>query len=162
MLTDALKTLYTSNTRTFEHIETVEISHSAFDSVYYLTNDGSDHVFKLDDGSLQNFISYGFELVLPEKGSNQQDLQFTFDNVAGIAIDFLTQASQNYSEPIVLIYRIYIKGITDQQSTPLKLSLTNIALTSKSVTARATRTDLINRKIPFGKNIRFDNRFGGL
>ena len=162
MLSDNLKKIYSSNVRTLEHLETVEINHSRFKNTIYLTNDADNHTLKLDNGTLQEFSSYGFKVVLPEKGSNQQDLQFVFDNVAGIAIGFLEEASQDYSEPIRLTYRIYIKGLPDQQSTPLVLNLTNISLTAKNVSARATRSDLINRKFPFGKNIYFDNRFGGL
>jgi len=161
MISDDLKRLYASNDLYIEAIETIEIYHSKAGRVF-LTSDAENHSFKIDDGSIQDFISYGFKITLPESGSNQQDMSITFDNVAGIAVSYLDKASSDYSEPITLRYRMYIKGNVEMQSTTLSLSLTDISATYKTVSARATRSDLINREFPFGNGITYDARFGGL
>lgn len=162
MISQQLKQVYFSNPRTLEAIETAEIHHPLFKQTFFIVNDETDHDLKLDDGTIQTFSAFTFEIIPPEKGSNQQDIQIVFDNVNRFAVDELENASQDYSIPITFIYRVYIKGDSSQQSTPIKLSLTNIAMNSKTISARASRTDIINRQFPYGRDILFDNRFKGI
>ena len=162
MISEALKQVYFSNPRTLEAIETAEISHPLFKGTFYITNDTEGHDLKLDDGTIQRFNPFGFKIVAPEKGSNQQDIQFTFDNVQRLAVQELENASHDYSIPITLTYRVYIKGDSTQQSAPIKLNITNIAMNDTTISARASRSDLTNRQFPYGRDILFDRRFKGI
>jgi len=161
MITEALQRIYASNQRDAEALETVELSHSAFSKTFYLVQDSAPHIGQLDDGTEQVFSPFGFEIVYPSTG-NQQDLAFIFDNVSRLATEELRNAIQKTAEPIKLTHRVYIKNITLQQSTPLTLSLTNISVNDTTISARATRADLIKRKFPFGANIYYDQRFKGI
>lgn len=162
MITLALQRIYSSNTRTQRVIETVVLEHSQFADPIYLVRDSDEHAGKLEDGSIHTFSAYGFDVVEPEAGSDQQDLEFSFDNVMRAGSFGLEKAAQKIEEPIRLTYRLYIKGEQDPQSSPLKLYLTGITANMKTITARASRTDLIARHFPFGKDIYFDQRFGGI
>ncbi len=161
MIDDELKQIYSSNPRDIEPVETVELSHSRFSETFYLCQDNEENDFKLDDGTVQTFSPFGFSIVMPSTG-NQQDLAFVFDNVARLATRELKAAIATPDEPIMLTYRAYIKGDQEQHSTPLTLSMTNISVNGKSISARATRADLIRRKFPFGRDIYFDSRFKGI
>jgi len=162
MLTPELKEVYSSNPRDIEALDTVELYHPNFTKRYFFVMDSDSHTFNLEDGSAQKFDAFGFSIVLPEKGSVQQDMSFVFDNVSRLGVRELEFASQNYSVPIKLTYRAYIKGMLEPQSTAYTLNLTNITMNDTTITARATRSDLTNRMFPFGREIYFDYRFVGL
>ena len=162
MLSDELKEIYSSNPSGKRAYDTIELSHSQFTQTHYLVKDNINHTWQLEDTSSVEFVAFGFDIKLPEKGAIQQDMTFVFDNVGREIMSELELAASVITEPIVLKYRSYADGFVTPQITAIELSLTNIVADNKSITAVATRPDLYKRMIPSGNKAFFDNRFHGL
>jgi len=161
-LSEELKRIYSSNPVAVRAYDTVELSHSLFTQTYYLVKDAQNHDWQLEDLSTVTFEAYGFNVVLPEAGSTQQDLKFQFDAVSGISVQELERAAENIEEPIRLIYRAYVDGYDTPQTTAIHLVLTNIVADAYTISAMATRPDLYSRTIPNGAKVFYDKRFLGL
>jgi hypothetical protein len=154
-MTDELKKVYSSNVRATRVYDTVEISHSLFTQTYYLVQNNTSKTFTLDDvaETSQVFEPFGFSVVLPTKGSNQQDVGLVLQNVSQI-IKELELAAENMSENIVLKYRPYIDGDSFQQAPTLELALTNVSADTYKITANASRVSLFDRSVP---SVNFDS-----
>ncbi len=161
-LSQELKEIYSSNPVDIRAYDTVELSHSLFNETHYLVRDAQNHRWQLEDLSYVDFLAFGFNIVLPEVGSTQQDLKFVFDSVAGMGVSELELAAQDITEPIKLKYRVYTDGYDTPQTTVMTLVLTNIVAGTTTITATATRSDLFKRTIPSGNKAFFDTRFQGL
>ncbi len=161
-MTDELKKIYSSNHSSNRFYDTVEISHSLFSKVFYLVRDDSSHSWKIEDESIKEFVSYPFDIKLPEVGSAQQDISFVFDNVSQEIMRELESAAVNINESIKLKYRVYIDGDDTPQTAAIELSLTNIVADTFTISAVATRPDLYKRMFPTGNQSYFDSRFKGL
>ena len=187
-MTDELKRKYTSHNETGLIYETLQLYHPNFSvssqkfpsktllpsksnfpgkadyslNSHYIVKDIVEHTFNLDDGTPQIFGAYPFSVQLPEVGNDQQDMNIVLDNVSLELISSLELAIENPEIPIMCVYRVYIDGSDDSQNTPLVLWLTNISVSSKSVTATATRADLFARTFPHGNTTLYDSRFAGL
>lgn len=162
MLSDELKKIYASNPYDARFYEAVEISHSLFSKVYYLVRDSEAHNWKIEDESIKEFVSYPFNIKLPEVGSAQQDISFVFDNISQEIMRELESAAININESIKLKYRVYIDGDDTPQIPVIELSLTNIVADNFTISAIATRPDLYKRLFPTGNQSRFDSRYKGL
>jgi hypothetical protein len=163
-LSEELKAVYSSNPIATRSYDTLELTHSLFSAPFRVVKDDVSHFFNLATGdpSTVEFVPYGFDIILPDVGSNQQDIKITLDNVSRLPIQELERASALIDEPIIATYRPYIDGSEDPQSTPIRLVLTNITADNYTVTAVATRPDLFKRKFPTGPQSYFDARFKGL
>jgi len=161
-LSEDLKKIYNANPVSMRHYDTVELSHSLFTKTYYLVRDNENHDWKLENDSTVTFEAFGFDVKLPEVGSDQQDMAFQFDNTMHIPVSELELAAENISEPIKLKYRVYADGFDTPQSTAINLVLTNIVVTNTIMSAVAIRPDLYARQFPAGDKITFDERFKGL
>ena len=147
-LSQELKEVYSSNTLDIRAYETIELSHSLFSRTFYLIQDTEAHNLRLEDGTIVEFEPFGFSVVLPTKGSNQQDVGLIFDNVAQIGIKELELAAGNIKENIVLKYRPYIDGDDTPQALALELQLTNVSADAFKITANASRVSLYDRHVP--------------
>ena len=161
-LSEALKTVYSSNPVAVRAYDTVELSHSLFLKTYYLVRDSQNHDWQLEDLSTVTFEAFGFNVKLPDAGSPQQDLAFQFDAISGVSVQELERAAENIEEPIKLVYRAYVDGYDTPQTTAINLVLTNVVADAYTISAMATRPDLYNRVIPNGANVFYDSRFKGL
>ena len=163
-LTDDLKEVYSSNPIAVRAYDTLELTHSLFSEPFRVVKDDIPHDFNLITGapSPVTFIAYPFDIVLPEVGSNQQDIKIVLDNVSRVPIQELERAAALIDEPIVATYRPYIDGNINPQGDPIRLVLTNITADNYTVSATATRPDLFKRKFPTGPEAFFDDRFRGL
>lgn len=161
-LSEELKKIYSSNPVGERYYDTVEISHSRFSNTYYMVRDTDVHEWKLESGSTVTFEPFGFDIQLPKTGDVAQDISFVFDNVGQVGMHELEAAAELISEPIKLVYRVYIDGFDTQQMTAISLVLTNIVADNHSISSVATRPDLYKRNIPTGNKARFDSRFHGL
>lgn len=148
----ALKEVYASAPTTHRYIETLSFSHSLFPQVYYLTNDNAAWDFLLEDGSLVKFLPVPFRIVLPtvDKEGNQ-DLSLTLANIGQDLVDPLELAIAKPEEPIRCTYRVYLDASSSQpqNSPPLSLVITSVQMTRQSVSAIATRSDVLNRAFPY-------------
>lgn len=188
-LTQALKEIYTHHDEKRRHYDTVQFYHPNFggyntdaypsETSYpsvtsypsdldivsqsrFLVQNTENMTFNIEDGSTQIFIAFPFKLMLPEAGSDQQDIGVVLDNVSLELINEIESASLNTEVPIKMIYRVYIDGSTYAQNTPIELSITNLSVDMNSITATATRANLYDRRFPFGETTVYDRRFKGL
>ncbi len=164
-LTEELKRLYSSNPVDIRYYDTVELSHSLFSQTFYMVKDTEEHTWDIDVGGVPTpvlFKPFPFNVVLPEVGGPQQDLSFVWDNAGREAMPELEAASALITEPIKLVYRVYVDGFSESQIYPIPLVLTDITADHKQLSAMATRPSLFKRKIPTGNFASFDSRFKGL
>ncbi len=161
-LSEELKKIYSSNPTGQRYYDTIEISHSRFSKIFYMVQDSVSHNWKLEDSSTVTFEAFGFAIKLPDVGSVDQTISFTFDNVDRTAMTELESAAELITEPIALVYRAYIDGSDLPQTSAIRLVLTNIVADNYTITASATRPSLYKKTIPSGIQSRFDSRFQGL
>ena len=160
-LSQELKEVYSSNPIGKRYYNTAEISHSRFSKTFYMVEDGVSHEWKLEDGSIVTFEPMGFSLVLPEVGGADQTIKFVFDNVGREAMPELEAAAELISEPIRLVFRVYVDELEHSQF-DMNLVMTNIVADNLSISATASRPDLYGRNIPVGNEVFYDSRFKGL
>lgn len=190
MLTEALKKIYTSHSNTLMYYDTIQLYHPNFegsqnfvyprddsypDDLSYPsdvnTDEGSHFLVRNTENMLLNlqdntnevlFRSYPFNIVPPEVGSEQQDISIVMDNVSLELISELEKAIEQPDTPIKMTYRVYIEGSQNPQMTAIELELSNIVVTMSSISCTATRSNLYERRFPFGKQTVYDSRFEGL
>ena len=161
-LSEELKKIYSSNPVGERYYDTIELSHSRFSKTFYMVQDTDSHSWKLDNGTTVTFEPFPFSIQLPKAGDVQQDISFMFDNVGQVGMPELEAAAELISEPIRLVYRVYIDGYDTPQRAAINLVLTNIVADNISISSVATRPDLYKRNIPTGNKAYFDARFHGL
>ncbi len=152
MISAKLKQIYASAPTDVRYVETLAFSHSLFPKTYYLTNDNKSWDFLLENGTTVKFIAYPFKTVLPVQDKlGQQDLSVTLANIGHEMITPLELANTKPSEPIKCVYRVYLdKDLSAcQNDPPLTLTITGIDLTRDTVSAVATRADVLNRAYPY-------------
>ena len=148
----ALKVVYASAPASQRFIETLAFSHSLFPKTYYLTNDNQPWEFQLETGLLVTFSAMPFRIVLPTLDTQgNQDLGLTLANIGRDLIDPLEAAIAKPTEPVRCTYRVYLDQASSrpQNTPPLTLVLTGVQVTKESVSAMATRTDVLNRAFPY-------------
>jgi hypothetical protein len=158
-----LKEIYASGTAQ-RYVETLEFYHSLFPAKsYFMTNDTVAWDFFLEDGRLITFKQVPFRVVLPanDHGGNQ-DLSVTLANIGRDLVDPLEQAIMKPQEPIRCTYRVYIDqaNTMPQNTPPLTLTISNVQVSQETVSATATRADVLNKSFP-SKLYRYDD-FPGL
>lgn len=189
-LSNDLKQIYSNYSDTRQFYDTVQLYHPNFNSglanyfpsegrypsdtlypgdidyraqSYFLIRNIEDKDFYLDDGvTLQTFTAYPFNIIQPQVGEDQQDIGIVLDNVSRELIASIELAAQNQSVPIVMTFRVYMDGDLNSQITPISLNLTEVVVDSKTVSCKASRTDLFSRRFPFGLNTYYDQNFKGL
>jgi len=162
MISDELKQIYTNHSDTRMFYDAIELTHVNFSPTSkYLIRANEDMTLNVDSTPTL-FQAFPFNIVMPEQGSDQQDIAIVLDNVSQEIIAEIESASSNPETPIKLTYRIYIDDDLDTQITPIILYLTNIVVDNYVISATATRSDLYNRRFPFGNTAIFDRRFIGL
>jgi len=159
MISEELKVLYTSDETSVRYFDCITLTHPNFTQDWHFIQDHKSRDLELSDTTLVTFIPYGFDVVLPTVGSNQQDMKITLDNTNLVLVSELNLASANITVPIVMTHNTYIEGFLAPQASDLTLNLTNIAVNNSLITASASATDLVNRKFLSKK---YDSRFKGL
>jgi len=147
----ALKEVYASAPTTQRFIETLALSHSLFAQTYYITNDNQNWTFLLETGATATFIAMPFKIVLPTSdGKGNQDLGLTLANIGRDLVDPLEAAQAKPSEPIKCVRRVYLDTpSTAPADSPLTLLISAANVTKESVSATATRMDVLNRAFPY-------------
>ena len=150
-ITEELKRVYASAPQDTRFIDTLELRHSHFQQVYYLTNDYQAWTFSLESGELAQFLAIPFSIVPPgQDGRGQQDLQIVIENVGREVMAPIETASNWPAESIQCIYRTYLDrpNSLPQNDPPLDLRLTDIVVGLESIVATGTRADTLNRAFP--------------
>lgn len=126
------------------------LSHPSATTYYLIGNPAGEEVTALVDGVLYTFTPVPVELTpVSRDDSGRQEMGLVFGGIGLEAKDFLDAAIADGSEPVTCRYTIYIEGDQDPQIDPLiEFHLANIQIRRESVTATATRADIINRRFP--------------
>jgi len=129
---------------------TLELSHSTWSQVYYLTNAAQAFTATLDGGLVVTFQAYPFQLVLPTvDGAGKQELQVTLTNADPLVRQLVETAHTKPTERIQAVYREFLSDAVDApQSPPLRLSFDSLVITQEAVTGVANRSDVLNRRFP--------------
>lgn len=149
-ISSALKAVYASAPTTARYVDTLAFSHSRFSQTYYLTNDNQAWQFLLETGQLVTFQAVPFRVALPSSdGQGQQDMDLVIANIGRDLVDPIEAAIEKPSEPIKCTYRVYLDTAQSApQNTPIILSLTGVQITRDTVSATATRADVLNKAFP--------------
>lgn len=99
---------------------------------------------------LATFTPTPMQIVLPGRDqSGRSEMGIVWDGLNGLVHDFLNRAIVDGTQPITCYYTVYILGRRDPCIEPwLEYKLTGISVTEDSVTATASRGDVINKKFP--------------
>jgi len=147
-MTDALKTIYSSNVVSQKAYDTVELFHPYFSETFYFIADSNPRDLRLEDGTTHTFQPFGFTIQKPATGAKQTDMAFSFSNVLKLGSVELENASEDLTTAITFTYRVYADGSDTPQTDPIVLELTEVNATPTTVTGTASRTNLYGRKIP--------------
>ncbi len=142
-----LVTRYTSEANVDWH-EAFILRHPVAGNLYLINF--QDEFVGLVDGYPQTFSPVPAQVVPPTRDSNgRQDLSIVWSGVQGQALAYLDEAIADRTQPVECWYTIYIEGNRNPQLDPMmELALTNIAVTETTVTAIATRADILNKVFP--------------
>ncbi len=147
-MTEKLKQIYASNTVETKAYDTVELRHPNFTQTYYFVQDYQSHEWELEDGGLAVFEPFGFTIQKPKTGGPQQDMAFVFSNVMRLGVQELELAVKDIHIPITLVYRVYAEGYDFPQTDPITLHLTDVVASPETISAVASRTNLVQQKVP--------------
>ncbi len=129
---------------------------------FFLVRDDIDHTFDLEDLTTQQFQAYPFNVIQPQVGEDQQDIGIVLDNISREILANIELAAQTTSIPIQMTFRVYMDGDATPQITPITLALTEVVVDMFTVSCKASRTNLFDRRLPHGENTYFNENFKGL
>ena len=154
-----LVTRYTTEMRKDWH-DAYVLSHPSSETVYLI--DHSEEFEGLVDGYLRLFLPVPAQRIPPSRDdSGRQDAAITWAGVGGEAREFLDAAIADATQPVTCRWSIYLEGDQEPKIVPwVELALTNIAVTRETVSAIATRADILNR--PFPTEVYRVERYPGL
>lgn len=149
-ISDALKAVYASAPTSYRYIDTLAFTHSRFSKTYYITSDNQPWSLLLESGQLVTFQPVPFKVTLPTSdGQGQQDMDLTIANIGRDLVDPIEAAIEKPSEPIRCTYRVYLDTPSSApQATPMVLALTGIQINRETVSATATRADVLTKAFP--------------
>lgn len=162
-ISSTLKNIYASAPTSVRYIETLQFSHSTFGKVYYMCNDNQPWRYFLENGQIVSFLPVPFKVIPPtQDGEGNQDMSITLANIGQELVIPVQAAIAKPQEPIRCVYRVYLdKPSTYQQNTPaLQMTITGVQISRETISAIATRADVLNREFP--KNIYTYELFPGL
>lgn len=156
-MTENLKEIYSNHEDYRMFYDAIELHHPNFTTTHRLIRADNDMSF-----NGHTFMAFPFNIVMPEVGADQQDITLVLDNVSQELINEMESAITSPHIPIQMTYYVFVDGDTTSQITPIVLHITNISANAFTITALVTRSDLYNRRFPFGEKSYFDERFVGL
>ena len=160
-ISDELKRIYTSAPTDDNYIETMELSHTLL-TTQYLTNRFGGWTGDLETGGTANYIYLPFAVIPPRASEDAAlSLSVAIDNVSRELMDELETLSTNPTDPITMIYRVYLESDTAvQNDPPLTLDITSVQVNNYTVSFSAGTTNL--RNLPFPRELYTTKRFPGL
>jgi hypothetical protein len=150
MTTEALRRVFASAPADEVIIETLQMSHSRFSKVWYLSANASAFDAFLENGSNVTFQPLPFAVKLPASDAQGgQLLDISIANAGQEMVAEIEAASLAPNERIEVVYRVYLESDkTAPQNLPLRLSLDHIAMTDEAIAGQAGRSDVLNFKFP--------------
>jgi len=137
------------------YVETLTLIHPIFENgVRHLTNHNGGWIGSMGDDYPGGIATYNYApfIASPPSDADQGaiSLQVAIDNASRTLMEELERLSQFPSQPIEVIYRVYLSSDPQvlQNEPPLKLSVDTVTATQDFVTFNATITSLRNRPFP--------------
>jgi len=136
------------------------LSHPNAETKYIISH--TEEFMGMVDGTLQFFLPVPTEITPASRDdSGQSDMRLSWCGIGGEALAFLYDALEDATKPITCLYSIFILGDSSPQLDPwLEFQLTSIQVTEETVTATASRSNIIN--VPFPREVYRVERFPGL
>lgn len=164
-ISEELKRIYASAPIDDYYVETLSLDHPAFGEfgTRYVTSENGGFIAKLETGQNVAFDYLPFIAVPPAATEEASiTLQVAIDNASLTLMQELENMSLFPSEPIVVVYRVYLKSdpATLQNDPPLTLSVASVRAAHDVVSFSATLTNLRDR--PFPGDLYDVERFPGL
>lgn len=145
---DAVKEAFASCPKSVVHIHTLQLAHSLFSQTYWFVRQRQDMTLTLEDDTEQLFKASGFNFTLPEISEDGlQDLNVSIDNVDRQLTDEL-ESIEGSNEDVRLTYRMWLSNDLTKpyQDPPLTLSITDVRVTTFSITGRASFRNFLNKQ----------------
>jgi hypothetical protein len=158
MITDSVRKQYTYPTANIT-LDALILKNDFFEA--YFINNPQPKTLTDHEGVERDFEAVPFSVQLPEKGSDQQDLNIILAVGEGYKdVDLresLNDASQS-DEPIECFFLVYMSDGTAPEYF-YRLKISNVVIGAESITATAVRVDLYRKYL--GHDV-YDSRFKGL
>ncbi len=130
---------------------TYELTHPSFDEPILIVNDYRSIFATLESGVKVEFIACPVSVTAPEESDNAQtpNIQIQIDGVSSIIAGQLDAAVKTMDR-IGIIERIYVSDDLSAPAVmpPLRLTLRDVEVTERTVSATAAYDDPINRGFP--------------
>lgn len=153
-ITAAAQEAFASAREGIHILETVELYHPDWASVFRIVNDPADFTGTLestaprDASSAQLFTAFSFSVQLPKKGEvGRQELQLSIDNVS-LEIFDLIRSNDASNGAVQVIYRMFISSDLTQPGRVHSMFIKSISVTAQTVTANCVYADHVNRRFP--------------
>ena len=163
-ISEELKKIYATAPNDDFYVETLSLEHPIFEhGVTHITNQNGGWVGNLESGGQAAYTYVPFTVIPPSSGDEGAlVLKVVLDNSARPLIDSLEYMSQTPSQPIKLVFRIYINSDpeTIQNSPPLVMYVSSVLATQESISFAATTTNL--RDLPFPRQLYSIDLYPGL
>lgn len=132
------------------YVETLSLIHPLFTKTWNIVNNTDSIEATTETGEVVNFEAYPFFATLSGTGeTGNQDIELAISNVDRRPIDEIERASENPTQQIQLIYRVYILDDLSQPGNVIDgLSIADVAVVEDQIIARASPSDLLNRVFP--------------
>jgi hypothetical protein len=163
-ISDALKEVYATAPVGEYYIETLTLSHPEITgTVRYITNNRDGWPAKLETGEDVYFTYTPFGVVPPDRAEQANlSLKVAIDNTSRNLMDELEALATQPTEPIAVVYRVYLLSDPDtvQNDPPLTLEVLSVTATESAISFNAGITNL--RAKPFPAELYSPEKFPGL
>jgi hypothetical protein len=163
-ISDELKAIYVTAPVDDIYIETLTLSHPEITgTVRYITNNRDGWPAKLENGDDVLYTYTPFGVVPPDKAEQANlSLKVAIDNTSRNLMDELEALATQPTEPIAVIYRVYLLSDpnTVQNDPPLTLEVLSVTATEQAISFNAGITNL--RSKPFPSELYSPEKFPGL
>lgn len=131
-------------------VECLSISHPLFSATWNITNNPYLFTATTEDGASISFEPYPFRASLAGTGeSGNQDVEIAISNVERTPVDEIERASEDPTQQIQMVYRIWVDGKTEAPGYVVDgLSISEVSITDTEIVTRASASDMLNRSFP--------------
>lgn len=150
-ISNELKEIYASAPTDKRYVETLELTHSQFSKRWLICNELISWDFVDENGAPLTFQPLPFGVKLPNQDNGgSQELVISIANTGLEMMDELEAAQTIPTENIQCIYRIYKDTVNTapQIDPPIRLSISDVTADIETISATASRFDILGRAFP--------------
>ena len=131
-------------------LNTLEVAHPTFEETIYIVNNYSDARVRLETGKEVLFKSFSFSLGLPDDSEKPTtNVSLKIENINRRMVRLVESVVQS-EIPITITYRPYLSDdfSAPQYDPPLRMNLSGIVISTKTLSAKASFGELGNIQFP--------------